>query len=268
MTWSHLTAVTARRGAGLPLALGILVLGAIELSGDPDTARSSWLGLALTLRESLVILMPLAVGAGAWQGARARLRGVDELEGCAPRPRALIAAVQFGALAAPAVAAYVLLHAGAAVALRDAGSLAASAPAAAAIGALSLVAAVLVGLALGRLMPSRLTAPVLIVVLAGVLFVLGTYEAGGSMVALLGPAIQLAPGADAIRADVTVSQVLWFTALAAGAAVLLVARSLIARASAVALVAAAAVAALALLPSAGATAFERAGDPPASLAQR
>ena len=96
----------------------------------------------------------------------------------------------------------------------------------------------------------------LIVVLAGVLFVLGTYEAGGSMVALLGPAIQLAPGADAIRADVTVSQVLWFTALAAGAAVLLVARSLIARASAVALVVAAAVAATTLLPSAGATAFE------------
>ena len=65
----------------------------------------------------------------------------------------------------------------------------------------------------------------------------------------------------------TLSQVLWFAALAAGAAALLVARS-VSPGPRGRLVAAAAVAALALLPSAGATAFEPPGDPPANLAQR
>jgi hypothetical protein len=125
----------------------------------------SWMQMVISQRDILQLTWPLALGAGAWQGIRDRRSRVEELLAATPRPRWRRVLPVATAMAIGAVAAYLLMLAGAAAHVRH---LNAYFPAGAipliAIGALALVAAAWLGLAIGTLLPSPLTAPMLVVI--------------------------------------------------------------------------------------------------------
>ena len=59
-----------RRSAALGAALILLVAGVVLLFATPGRWSAGWMPLAMTQREDLTLLVPLALAAGAWQGRR------------------------------------------------------------------------------------------------------------------------------------------------------------------------------------------------------
>ncbi|WP_203898082.1 hypothetical protein [Virgisporangium aliadipatigenens] len=214
----RITWIEARRSAALWLgALGAAVAAA--MLGDPERWDGLWMQTVLVHQANLALLWPFAVAAGAWQGRRDHAARVGDLVRAAPRPGASrvapLAFVLAGALgggwiaaSAPGIGRAVL-----AASYRPPGWYWPLL-----VGGLAMGAAGLLGLGLGRLLPSRLTAPLLGV--AGVVL---------SVVPLViwrgsdAPALLLVPGnlgestdewaTVATRADV--GQALWFAGLAA-----------------------------------------------------
>jgi len=152
-----------RRSVGLSAALLLAAAGLFVLyaSNSPDP---SWMDLVVRQRQILVLILPLALGAGAWQGIRERRSKVEELFDTTPRPRWRRVLPTAGAMGIAGVAAYLVMLAGATGHLQHPdGYLAPSAVPLIAIGALAMVAAVWLGLAVGALLPSPLTAPMAVV---------------------------------------------------------------------------------------------------------
>jgi hypothetical protein len=145
--------------AALIAAAGVFVVYA---SNEPD---ASWMDLVVRQRMLLVLILPLALGAGAWQGIRERRSKVEELLDTTPRPRWRRVLPTAGAMAIAAVAAYLVMLAGATGHLQHPdGYFPPSAGPLIVVGALAMVAAIWLGLAIGALLPSPLTAPMLVVV--------------------------------------------------------------------------------------------------------
>ncbi|QUG99514.1 hypothetical protein HUO13_00690 [Saccharopolyspora erythraea] len=74
------------RGPGGPLALVVLAATAGVLLVNPDWA-GNWNGLAMGVRESLLLSCPLVAMAGTWAAGRQRRRQTADLLATAPRPR-------------------------------------------------------------------------------------------------------------------------------------------------------------------------------------
>lgn len=157
--------IELRRSAALGAALITVVVGVGALYTATGRWSSGWMALALAIREYLLLLWPLALAAGAWQGRREHRAKVGELFATTARPRAGRMLPVLGTLGLTLVIAYLLVTAaGIAWIITTASYL----PllhfvVVTAVGALSLVAAAWLGLGIGRLLPALVTAPALAV---------------------------------------------------------------------------------------------------------
>ena len=166
-----------RRGVGIWAALPLAVAMVAVALAHPRDWASDWYGWAYYLRTALIVFGPLVVAAAAWQGGRERRRGMVELLGSASRSPLQQASAS---VASPAVWSLVAFTAAA-------GAMAAVTASYAAYGrppvllALSAAAAVVMfaalGFVAGRLVPWRVTAPLLAV---------AAYTATSSIIGLAG----------------------------------------------------------------------------------
>jgi hypothetical protein len=213
--------IELRRSSAAGIAVLLLLIGAAGLIWGSNSAPGGWASMAYTQRVDLLIMWPLAVGAGAWQARRERLGGVRELFATSPRSLAQRAAPVAAALAIAVVLAYLLLLLVGTVRIVRSPADAyftLEGGAAAAVGAFSLVPAAWLGLSLGRLIPSAFTAPV--VTLLGLAAVVLVDELDGRMsgpaFGLLMPALEAPSQRDHVQLPLAVSgqQGLWLVALA------------------------------------------------------
>ncbi|WP_341718865.1 hypothetical protein QQG74_03555 [Micromonospora sp. FIMYZ51] len=160
-----------RRSAALGAALITVVIGVGALYVATGRWSVGWMALAMTIREYLLLLWPLALAAGAWQGRREHRAKVGELFTTTARPRAQRMLPVLGAMALTLAIAYLLVTgAGIAWIITTAQHLPLlNFAVVTGVGALSLVAAAWLGLGVGRMLPALVTAPALGV--AGVLLV-------------------------------------------------------------------------------------------------
>lgn len=225
---SRVLLIQLRRSAALGAALIVLAAG-IALLHDGSRGHG-WMSLVITHRSSLLIGWPLAVAAGAWQARREHLAGVHELVESTARPRWSRILPVLTALAIAVSAAHVLVVLTAVPRLIDPTSYRPTAAlTVVAGGALSVVAAAWLGMALGRLLSSAVTAPALGV--AGIGLILAKSRVPDDqkwIYALFSPT-----GGNSysftdhvtVPSQVSTAQALWWLALALTAVVLLAAGS-------------------------------------------
>ncbi|TNH30750.1 hypothetical protein FHG89_05735 [Micromonospora orduensis] len=218
--------IELRRSAAAGAALIVLTVGVAALFTAPGRWSAGWMSLALTTKEYMILLWPIALAAGAWQGRREHRAKVGELFATTPRSRARRMLPVLVAMGASVGLAFLLVVGAGGV--RIASTAAYFPPDVVAItlvGALSLVAAAWLGLGIGRLLPALVTAPVLAV--AGVLLVFFTAIMRPDwMGAILSPAYGSNPfyPFQTIDARVTAVLALFMGGLALTGVLLLVAR--------------------------------------------
>ncbi len=222
--------------AGTALVLGLIGAGLLYTMWGPWP--SGWMPLAMQQRQYLVLLWPLALAAGAWQSRREQRSNVGELFASTARPvRQRVAPI----LAVMAVAASTGYLAMAAVAVPWIADTATYVPTAAiavlSVGALSMIVAAWLGLAVGRLVPSPVTAPLLAVAGLGALLLLTPTVVGSRqwLAALLSPMQGMGLFSDfrTVSGRVSAAQGIWLAGLAITAVVLIAAGSRRMRAAAV-----------------------------------
>ena len=156
--------IELRRSVAVWAALVIAAAGVFVLFASNEP-YGSWMQLVIVQRDIMQLTWPLALAAGAWQALRERRSRVEELLATTPRPRWQRVLPVATAMAIAAVAAYLVMLAGAAGHLRYIdGYFPLGAIPLIALGALAMVGAVWLGQAIGTLLPSPLTAPMLAVV--------------------------------------------------------------------------------------------------------
>jgi hypothetical protein len=208
-----------RRSAALWTAPVVALLGAATLYALPDRWVGRWIQLAMWQRQYLFLLVPLVLGAGAWQARRDRKARMGELLATTPRPGWHRATVEAGAMAVAAALAYAgMFAAGAGQVAPTATYFSTAWIPVVAVGALALVAAMLLGLAAGRLLPGRLAPP--LVAVAGLLAILlpaVLVGNGGASYDLLQPIVSTANQSDFVTFTTRLHllQTLWFAGLAA-----------------------------------------------------
>jgi hypothetical protein len=208
-----------RRSSALVAALAVLLVYGLAMV-NRDTWSTGWTDLSTSLRSFLILLIPVAVAAGAWQGGRERRGRTEELMATVSRSswqRTLspIAAVTIAVVAALALA----------VVLTGAWT----GPGAwrqqmwpvvsGAVGLLAVAAAVTVGAGIGRITRSNLAAPLLLCLSAIGLVVL--YGRGmGRWASLYNPAMQppqdvagLMDEFQQVRSVISVGQSIWLVGL-------------------------------------------------------
>ncbi|MEE1670571.1 hypothetical protein RCR19_34510 [Streptomyces sp. WAC07094] len=79
--------IELRRSVAPGGALLIAVAGTSVLHATAGRWSTGWTALAMTQREYLAVMSPLAMAAGAWQSYREHRANVAELFACVPRPR-------------------------------------------------------------------------------------------------------------------------------------------------------------------------------------
>src|SRR5262249_32163278 len=164
--------IELRHSLALWAGLLIAAVGVFVLFASNPPYRS-WLELAVFQRDTMQLTWPLALAAGALQGIRERRSRVEELLATTPRPRRRRVLPTAAAMAIAAVAAYLVTLAGASGHLWNFDVYFSPGPApTTAVGALAMIAAVWLGQALGSLLPSLLTAPMLVVAALALLAVL------------------------------------------------------------------------------------------------
>jgi hypothetical protein len=164
MMGARVLRIELRRSVALWAALVIAAVGVFVLFASNEP-YGSWMQLVIFQRDILQLTWPLALAAGAWQGIRERRSRIEELLATTPRPRWQRVLPVATAMAIAAVAAYLVMLAGAAAHLRHLdGYFSLGTIPLIALGSLAMVGAVWLGLAIGRLLPSPLTAPMLAVI--------------------------------------------------------------------------------------------------------
>ncbi|MDG4805582.1 hypothetical protein O7634_02265 [Micromonospora sp. WMMD1120] len=227
--------IELRRSAAIGAALLALVVGVAALYLAPGRWSQGWMSLTLTTKEYLLLLWPLALAAGAWQGRREHRARVGELFDTTPRSplrRMLPVLVAMGATVGLS---YLLVVVAGGVRVAP---IAAYFPpdvvAIVLVDAFSLSAACCLGLGLGRLLPALVTAPALAV--TGVLLVFFTAVMRPDWLgAVLSPAYgssQFYPF-QTVDPRVTGALAIWMGALGLTGVLLLVTRGRFARATAV-----------------------------------
>lgn len=214
--------IELRRSAAPGTAALIVVLGAAMLWLTTDR-QGWWMRMAMHQRSMLGLLWPLALGAGAWQARRERRSGMEELISTTPRPRWRRVLPTTAAMAIAAVVGYLGMFAsGAGFVVPVATYVPAHLVPIVVIGALFLISAVCLGLAIGSRLPSALTPPILVVACAAVLVVsFRNITHGGDPPGtfLYLPVLQVTnyfvPEFVTVTTRVHVAQVLWLIAVAA-----------------------------------------------------
>jgi len=226
---TRILGIEVRRSAALGTVLALLVAGAILLYAAPQRWSAGWMALAMAQREYLVLLWPVALAAGVFQARREHRTHVAELFTSTPRPAAQRVIPVLGAMAIAVVGAYVLVAAlGIPWIIDTAGYLPARVFVVLAVGALAMIGGAWLGLAVGRLLPSMVTAPVLAVAGIGLLMVLPAGVGSREWLALIfSPMYGMGQYTDyqTVGGKVSLAQAIWLTALALAAVVLLAAGS-------------------------------------------
>jgi hypothetical protein len=222
---SRVFGIELRRSAALGSALILLVIGALLLFFvDRPAFTTGWMQLAMTQRLYLAVLWPLALAAGAWQARREHRSNVAELFASTPRPRAHRTVPTLGAMAAAVVGGYLAMGiAGGGWIAGTARYLPASVFAVLAVGLLALIAAVWLGLAAGRLLPSPATAPALGIAGLGLLLLIpGATRPHGWLALVFSPIYEMnLPDAyTTVPGRASVAQAIWLAGLAVAAVLL------------------------------------------------
>jgi hypothetical protein len=222
---TRILGIELRRSAAIGSALVLLVAGVVLLYfAEGIGFATGWLQLAMTQRLYLAVLWPLALAAGAWQARREHRSNVAELFASTPRPRPQRTAPTLGAMAVAMVAGYLAMGAAGGLWIVDtARYLPAAVFAVTAVGALALVAAVWLGLAVGRLVPSPVTAPALAVAgLALLLLIPGATRPRGWLALVFSPIYEMnMPDAyQGVPGRASAAQAVWLAALAVAAVLL------------------------------------------------
>ena len=222
---NRILGIELRRSAALGSALGLLVVGVLGLFfAEGIGFATGWMQLAMTQRLYLVLLWPLALAAGAWQARREHRSNVTELFASTARPTAQRVVPTLGAMAVAVVCGYLAVGiAGGLWIIGTAEYLPVSVFAVTAVGGLALIAAVWLGLAIGRLLPALVTAPALGVAGLGLLLLLpAATRPRGWLALVFSPIYEMnMPGAYAtVPGRVSLAQALWLTALAVTALLL------------------------------------------------
>ncbi|WP_089156264.1 hypothetical protein [Micromonospora sp. NBS 11-29] len=227
---SRILALELRRSAAIGAGGILAVVGTLLLYfAEGIGFATGWMQLAMTQRLYLALLWPLALAAGAWQARREHRSDVEELFASTPRPRPLRTAPTLGALAIGVVSGYLAMAVAGGVWIVDtAGYLPAAVFTVAAVGALALIAAAWLGLAVGRLLPSPVTAPALAVAgLALLLLLPAMTRPRGWLALVFSPIYEMnMPDAYAtVPGRVSAAQAVWLAALAVAAVLLFAFRS-------------------------------------------
>jgi hypothetical protein len=223
---SRVLRIELRRSAALGTALILMVIGSVLIYFvEGIMFGDGWMQLAMTQRLYLALLWPLAVAAGAWQARREHRSNVAELFTSTPRPQGQRVVPTLIAMAVAVVTGYLAMGvAGGVWIAGDAEYLPVSVLAVTAVGALALIAAVWLGLALGRLIPSPVTAPVAGVAgLALLLSIPFLTRPHGWLATVFSPLNQMnMPGPwTTVPGQVSLSQAAWMAGLAVTAVLLL-----------------------------------------------
>jgi len=217
--------IELRRSAALGTALILFVTGVLLLATDRAIFTTGWIQLAMTQRLYLAVLWPLALAAGAWQASREHRSKVAELFASTPRPQAHRVLPTLIAMAVAVLSGYLTMGiAGGLWIIGTAEYLPVAAFAVTAVGVLALIAAVWFGLAIGRLLPWRVTAPALGIAGMGLLLLIpGATRPHGWLALVFSPIYEMnMPGAyAAVPGRASIAQTLWLAALAVTALVLL-----------------------------------------------
>ncbi|WP_018907675.1 ABC transporter permease [Salinispora arenicola] len=223
---SRILRIQLRRSV-VPAALIVLLAGLVAMHSSTELWADGWMPLAIDQRYYLVFGWPLALAVGAWQARREHRAGVHELVASTARPRRLRVLPVLAALAIVVSAAYIGTSLTAVPRLNDATSyLPAATFTIIAVGALAVVAAAWLGMALGQLLPSAVTAPALGVAGIGLLIALPKISADkGQLIALFSPVISSGQYNElfTVPSRVSMAQAGWWLALALTAMVLLAA---------------------------------------------
>jgi hypothetical protein len=251
--------IDLRRSAAPGAGLALLVLGliAMYLFFGLDAWSGRWSPMAGTLRTTIGFTWPLTLAAGAWLVGRDRRGQVGELFASSARPAWQRVAPPAAALTLTVSAAYLLTVA--ACVPQVAGSATYFNPAAVAViavGLLLLIAAALLGMGLGKLLPSRFTAPALALVglfissAPGMLY-LHVSERTQARIALLSPILAQNGDFVMVPARLSLAQSIWAIALAVTGYLLVAGRGWRVRAAAALPTLIGVAAALAMQPSSG-----------------
>lgn len=210
-----------RRSAAPVIGIGFVVVAFAMIYGlsgpwHKGTApwNEQWIGLAQWTRGLMMFLWPLVIGAGAWQGLRDRRSRVTELLGTTPRPGWRRALPVVCAVVLALLAGYVVVLAIGAVQVAGHASYFPTAWfAVVGVMVLALAGSALLGIGLGRLVPSLLTPPVVAILALAVQ--VETAQSGWPL--LLTPAVN---GLDisvftSIAPEVSLTQTVWFLGIAA-----------------------------------------------------
>ncbi|GAB2949129.1 hypothetical protein GCM10027280_42210 [Micromonospora polyrhachis] len=252
---SRMLRIELRRSVALGAALILLITGAIACYAAPGRWSSNWMALAMIEREYLVLLFPLALAVGAWQGRRESRNGLAELVGSTPRPRPQRVLPIVGALGIAVTVGYLAVLAVTAPWIAGtARYLPAAAFAVVAVGILAVVAAAWLGLAVGRLWPSVAAGPVLAVAGIGWLMGFPGIASGHDwLVVLFSPMYGMNQFSDyeTVSGRLSAAQAVWLGALAVSAYVLHTAKSRRTRVAALLPVALGVAVAIAVMPHDG-----------------
>jgi len=217
--------IELRRSAALGTALVLFVTGVVLLATDRAIFTTGWIQLAMTQRLYLAVLWPLALAAGAWQASREHRSKVAELFTSTPRPQAHRVLPTLIAMAVAVLSGYLAMGvAGGLWIINTAEYLPIAALATTAVGVLALIAAVWFGLAIGRLLPWRVTAPALGIAGMGLLLLIpGATRPRGWLALVFSPIYEMnLPGPyTTVPGRAGAAQTLWLAALAVTALVLL-----------------------------------------------
>ncbi|MFW5899176.1 MAG: hypothetical protein ACOCUN_01765, partial [Jiangellaceae bacterium] len=157
------------RGTALTAAATMAVAGPVMLFNDSEEWAARWAPLAEYVRVLLIVLVPVAVAAGAWQAGRERRRRTGEQLATSPRPDWQPVLVAWGSVTLGTWAGLLLTWLTGATLV---GPVATYAGRGwwwtLAVAYVAVAAGTALGVAAGRLIPGRLVAP-----LAGVLAYVG-----------------------------------------------------------------------------------------------
>ncbi|GAA0800724.1 hypothetical protein [Spirilliplanes yamanashiensis] len=235
---SRMLRIDLRRSSAVGAGLLLLVLGVAAMYLPGTSWTGQWTAAVIQQREYLALLWPLGLASGAWLVGRDRRGKVGELFATTPRPAWQRYAPPALALALTVGCAYLLMSAALLPLLAGRnGHLNPLIAGIVGVGTVSLVAAGLLGMAAGRLLPSPLTAPALAV--AGLLFTLlpvtGRLDGRAAAAAEALPPGIVSPFSEfaIVPAHVSAAQLIWFGGLGVTGYLLLVARDRVRRVAAV-----------------------------------
>ncbi|MEU3514669.1 hypothetical protein ABZ770_05170 [Streptomyces sp. NPDC006654] len=151
----------ARRGFAPWAGLTVLLTLGVVLAASADRWQGGWAATVAEVHRAVLIVVPAAAAAGCRQGGRERRRGTEELWGTAVRPPSALLLVSALPTALWVAAGYAVAAAAALLATWPYAQGDGPRPALLCADAFVSGAAVLLGHVVGRLVPSRLAAPLL-----------------------------------------------------------------------------------------------------------